>query len=92
MASVTPVGPLAVNNIDALVPALLDGLGIAELPSFVADPYVANRRLEILLPEWRLPGGGLYFVTPSARVRPARIEVLGDFLAEHLSGPRRQPD
>ncbi|MFC0241226.1 LysR family transcriptional regulator [Rhodopseudomonas telluris] len=92
VASVTPVGPLAVNNIDALVPALLDGLGIAELPSFVADPYVADRRLEILLPEWRLPGGGLYFVTPSARVRPVRIEVLGDFLAEHLSASRSPRD
>ncbi len=89
VASVTPVGPLSVNNIDALVPALLDGLGIAELPSFVADPYVTDRRLEILLPDWRLPGGGLYFVTPSARVRPARIDVLGEFLAEHLSGARR---
>ncbi|RJF70282.1 LysR family transcriptional regulator [Rhodopseudomonas palustris] len=89
VASVTPVGPFSVNNIDALVPALLDGLGIAELPSFVADPYVTDRRLEILLPDWRLPGGGLYFVTPSARVRPARIDVLGEFLAEHLSGARR---
>lgn len=82
--SVTPTGPLSVTNIDALLPTLLDGIGIAELPSFVADPYVNDGRLEVLLPEWQLPGGGLYFITPSSRVRPARIDVLSDFLAAHL--------
>ncbi len=83
--SVTPTGPFSVTNIDALLPTLLDGIGIAELPSFVADPYVADGRLEVLLPDWQLPGGGLYFITPSSRVRPARIDVLSDFLAAHLS-------
>jgi DNA-binding transcriptional LysR family regulator len=87
-ASVTPVGPLTVTNIDALLPALLEGIGIAELPSFVADPYLADGRLTRLLPDWELPGGALYFLTPSARVRPARIEVLGEFLATHLGEKR----
>jgi hypothetical protein len=31
--------------------------------------------------------GGLYFVTPAAGVRPAKVEVLATFLAEHLSKP-----
>jgi DNA-binding transcriptional LysR family regulator len=88
--SVTPVGPLAVTNIDALLPTLLEGIGIAELPSFVADPYVADGRLEVLLPDWRLPGGGLYFITPTSRVRPARIDALSEFLAVHLSQPLKQ--
>ncbi|BAM86042.1 LysR family transcriptional regulator [Bradyrhizobium oligotrophicum S58] len=87
-AAVTPTGPLSVTNIDALLPALLDGIGIAELPCFVAEPHLAERRLEILLPDWRLPGGGLYFMTPTVRARPARVEVLGEFLAKHLSRPR----
>jgi DNA-binding transcriptional LysR family regulator len=32
--TVTPVGPLRVTNVDALVPTLLAGLAIAELPGF----------------------------------------------------------
>ena len=48
----TPTGPLSVTNIDALLPTLLDGIGVAELPSFVADPYVADGRLTALLPDW----------------------------------------
>lgn len=36
MVVVTPSGPLRVTNIDALLPTLLAGLGIAELPDFIA--------------------------------------------------------
>ncbi|WP_244818235.1 LysR family transcriptional regulator [Caballeronia sp. Lep1P3] len=83
--SVTPIGPLRVTNADALLPMLLDGLAIAELPEFIAGEYLADGRLEVLLPEWHLTRGGLYFVTPSARARPARITALADYFAQHLS-------
>lgn len=83
--SVTPSGPMTVTNIDALLPTVLEGVGIAELPSFVADALIADGRVQRLLPEWHLPSGALYFVTPSAKVRPAKVEVLGDFLAARLT-------
>jgi len=83
--SITPSGPLTVTNVDALLPTLLEGLGIAELPSFTADEYLADGRLIHLLPEWQLPSGALYFVTPSNKVRPAKVEVLADFFAQHLA-------
>jgi DNA-binding transcriptional LysR family regulator len=85
---VVPNGPLRVTNSDALIPVLLEGLAIAELPEFVASEYLADGRLERLLPEWSLTRGGLYFVTPSARSRPAKIKALSDFFAEHLSDPQ----
>ncbi|MFM0051701.1 LysR family transcriptional regulator [Caballeronia grimmiae] len=84
---VTPTGPLRVTNADALLPMLLDGLAIAELPEFIAGEYLADGRLETILTDWRLTRGGLYFVTPSARARPAKVTALGDFFAAHLSEP-----
>ncbi|WP_250474070.1 LysR family transcriptional regulator [Caballeronia sp. GAFFF1] len=84
---VTPVGPLRVTNSDALLPTLLDGLAIAELPEFIAGEYLADGRLEAILADWHLTRGGLYFVTPSARARPARVTALADFLAAHLAEP-----
>ncbi|PGH57029.1 LysR family transcriptional regulator [Azospirillum palustre] len=92
--SVTPTGPLRVTNADALVPMLLDGLAIAELPEFMAAEHLANGTLTAILTGWSLPKGGLYFVTPSARARPAKVGVLADFLIERLSDPlwRRQID
>ncbi|VVE83505.1 LysR family transcriptional regulator [Pandoraea sputorum] len=84
---VTPVGPLRVTNSDALLPMLLEGLGISELPEFIAAEYLSDGRLEAILTGWSLTKGGLYFVTPSARARPAKVSALSDYFAEHLSEP-----
>ncbi|CAG9173156.1 HTH-type transcriptional regulator DmlR [Cupriavidus pinatubonensis] len=85
--SVMPTGPLRVTNSEALLPMLLDGLAIAELPEFIAGEYLADGRLETILTDWSLTKGGLYFVTPSARARPAKVAALSDYFAEHLSEP-----
>ncbi|WP_150591350.1 LysR family transcriptional regulator [Pandoraea eparura] len=84
---VMPTGPLRVTNSDALLPMLLEGLAIAELPEFIASEYLSDGRLEAILTDWSLTKGGLYFVTPSARARPAKVSALSDYLAEHLSEP-----
>jgi DNA-binding transcriptional LysR family regulator len=84
-ATVVPAGPLRVTNADALLPALLAGIGVAELPDFIASEYLADGRLEALLPDWHLPGGSLSFVTPSAQARPAKVEALAEFFAARLS-------
>ncbi|MGQ9371722.1 LysR substrate-binding domain-containing protein [Azospirillum sp. ST 5-10] len=85
--SVTPSGPLRVTNADALVPMLLEGLAIAELPDFMAAEHLAAGRVTVILTDWSLPKGGLYFVTPSARTRPAKVNALAGFLADRLSEP-----
>ncbi|MFK0164701.1 LysR family transcriptional regulator [Rhizobium sp. NPDC090279] len=85
--TVTPRGYLKATNVDALIPMTLSGLSIAELPEFVAAKYLADGRLERLVPDWSLKGGGLYFVTQSARARPAKIEALAEFLTWRLSQP-----
>jgi len=84
---VAPNGRLRVTNSDALLPPLLDGMAIAELPEFIASQYLADGRLVQLLPEWHMTRGGLYFVTPSARTRPRKVQAVSDFFAEHLARP-----
>jgi DNA-binding transcriptional LysR family regulator len=84
-AAVHISGPLRVNNGDALLPALLAGVGIAVLPDFFIGDALADGRLEIVAPEWKVSSGGLYLVTPPGGPRPARIEVLADYLAKHLA-------
>ncbi|MFJ3468082.1 LysR family transcriptional regulator [Pseudomonas sp. NPDC090201] len=86
-ADVEPKGPLRMTNSEAAIPVLLEGLAIAELPEFMASQYLADGRLERVLPEWSMTRGGLYFVTPSARTRSMKITALSDFFHEHLSQP-----
>jgi DNA-binding transcriptional LysR family regulator len=82
---VTPTGPLRGTSVEALLPMVLAGQAIAELPEFVASQYFADKQLEPILTDWRLPEGGLYFVTPVARARPAKVTALADFFIDKLS-------
>ena len=91
-ATVTPVGPLRVTNVEALLPTLLAGLAIAELPEFIASDLLRTGQVEALLPDWSMAVGGLYFVTPTARARSAKVEALSSFLTERLSRPDWQVD
>lgn len=89
VAGVRPTGPLRVNNGDAMLPALIAGLGLGVLPDFIVEDALGKGRLEIVLPEWRLPDSALHLVTPPGDPRPARVEVLARFLGERLSDKRR---
>ena len=84
-ASVRPAGPLRVNNGEALMPALLAGLGIADLPDFIVGDAIASGEVEVILKGWKQPEGAVHLVTPPGGPRPARVEVLADFLAKHFA-------
>jgi DNA-binding transcriptional LysR family regulator len=84
-ATVRPSGPLRVNNGDAMMPALIAGTGLGILPEFILRDALAAGRLERLLPDWSLPSGAVYWITPPGGPRPKRVEVLGDFLFEKLA-------
>jgi DNA-binding transcriptional LysR family regulator len=85
---ITPTGPLRGTTIEALLPTVLEGLAITELPEFAATQYFREKQLEPILTNWRLPEGGMYFVTPTTRARPAKVSALADFLIAELTDAR----
>jgi len=84
-ASVRPSGPLRVNNGDAMMPALIAGTGLGILPEFFLREALESKRLERLLPDWSIPLGAVYWVTPPEGPLPKRVEVLREFLIEKLA-------
>jgi DNA-binding transcriptional LysR family regulator len=83
--AVTVSGPLKVNNSDALLPTLKAGLGLALQPEFIVWPELADGTIEAVMCDWRPPPIALHLVSPPGRLRPARVRVLFDFLAERLA-------
>ena len=89
-ASVRPAGQLRVNNGEALMPALLAGLGIADLPDFIVGDAIASGEVEVILKGWKQPEGAVHLVTPPGGPRPARVEVLADFLTKKFAKWKRR--
>lgn len=83
--SIRVPAPLRANNADVLQPALRAGLGIALQPEFLVWRDLAEGRLEAVMQDWIVPSAALHLVTPPSGMRPARVQVLMDFLAQRFS-------
>lgn len=82
-------GPLRANNADALMPALLGGIGLAVQPEFLVRDEIAVGRLQAVLPSWSLLEIALHLVMPSGGPRPARVDAFADFLTRRFSRSAR---
>lgn len=64
------------------------GLGIVGLADRLAQSWVAQGRLERVLPERSLPSATVWCVTPGRRLLPARTRAFMDMLRESLDAPQ----
>lgn len=83
-AAVRPAGPLITDNGDAMLPALRAGLGIARLPDFIIDRELAEGSLVEILTGWSQMNVALHLLTPPSTLRPARVEVVIEFLTDRF--------
>jgi DNA-binding transcriptional LysR family regulator len=88
--TVRPSGQLRVNNGEALLPAVIAGTGIADLPDFIVAEAIAEKKVEVILKDWKQVEGAVHLVMPPGGPRPARVEALIDYLADQLARPKRR--
>jgi len=86
--SVRPAGSLRANNGEALLPAAIEGLGIADLPDFIVGDALRSGAVEAILKGWSQGEAAVHLVTPPGGPRPARVEALGNFLAGHFGSQK----
>jgi DNA-binding transcriptional LysR family regulator len=89
-ASVRPAGQLRVNNGEAVLPALIAGLGIADLPEFIVADAIASGEVEVILKGWKQTEGSVHLVMPPGGPRPARVEVLAEYLAAYFAKGKKR--
>jgi DNA-binding transcriptional LysR family regulator len=83
---VKPSGNYRANNGDGVVEAVLAGVGVGIVPTFVAGAYLKSGRLVRLLDGYRLPTRTLYAIfLPDARL-PQRVRNFIRFLVDRF-GP-----
>ena len=79
-------GSLSANNGEVLKEAAIQGLGITQLPTFIAADALQDGRLKAILRRYCPQPLGLYAVRPSRQFTPARVRLLIEFLRERLAG------
>ncbi len=82
--SVVVSGNYQVNNSEALLEAVLQGLGIARLPTFVAGPDIRTGRLKVLFPEYKMPELAINAVLIERQYMPAKVRAFLDFAIEYF--------
>jgi DNA-binding transcriptional LysR family regulator len=74
---------VVMNNIEGVLAACINGLGIAYLPDFVAREAVAGGALRVILSDYDLTGT-FWILWPSSRHLPPKNRALIDFMAQSL--------
>jgi len=84
--NIVPYQPL-LDSDDWLVikQAALAGLGVAALPDESCQEDISAGKLEIVLPEWRLPSANLHIIYTSRRGLIPAVRAFIDFAAERLT-------
>lgn len=75
---------ICVRGFEALSAAAIAGLGVAQLPSFVAAPGLADGRLERVLPRWASPPVPVYLAFRPGIARVGRVRAVIDFASRTL--------
>ena len=76
------------NTSAAVRAAVMAGAGFMIQPDFAVMEDVAAGRLQRLLPEWTLPGGGVYAVFPSAVQKSHKVSVFIELLKKKFGAVR----
>lgn len=71
---------IAIDTTPGVLAAVRAGGGLSVLPDFLVADDLASGRLCHALPEWRLPSGGIYTISPAARFRPPKVTAFVEML------------
>jgi DNA-binding transcriptional LysR family regulator len=82
--SVNPRGRFKADNGAALATAAAAGLGIAYLPNFLVDAYVASGSLIPVMTRYPVPEAGVFLVRPPGAHPARKVRVLSELLIEHF--------
>jgi DNA-binding transcriptional LysR family regulator len=81
--SVRPQGRFQADSGAALAVAAVAGLGVAALPDFLIDEYMASGTLVEVMTDYPLPEAGIFVVRPPGEHPARKVRVLTELLVEH---------
>ncbi|MBI5719995.1 MAG: LysR family transcriptional regulator [Burkholderiales bacterium] len=79
-------GPLRSNNLSAILAAVRAGMGLAILPRYVARESLAEKAVQEVMADHRLPAQDLHAVFPSPKLVPHKVSHFIEWVKGELNG------
>ncbi|MEH6443509.1 MAG: LysR family transcriptional regulator [Oceanospirillaceae bacterium] len=73
-----------VDDGEALATLCAQGLGLTQIPHFIARDWLRDGRLKLIAPYYRSPKQGVYAVYSDREYLPAKVRAFVDFLIEQM--------
>jgi DNA-binding transcriptional LysR family regulator len=91
--SVSVNGPLILDDVELMIRAAIDGVGLAFMSEDQAAPHIKSGALMRVLTDWSPPFPGYFLYYPSRRQQPRALAALIDTLrfAERNRAAQRSP-
>jgi DNA-binding transcriptional LysR family regulator len=85
-------GRLRINNSEAILDAVLAGVGVALLPTWLIGECLQRGQLVMVLPEWEAkistgPERAIWGIYPSSRIVSPKVKVFLSFLQQQFGQP-----
>lgn len=75
-------GAVSVDATLGVLAAVRGSNAFSILPDYLAAPEIKAGKLARMLPQWRLPAGGIHTLFPAARFRPVKVAAFTQMLVE----------
>lgn len=80
-------GSLVTNNGNLICDAMVNGMGIASLPTFIAGDAIRKGEAKIILDDWRPKTEDISLLYPSSKHLSAKVRAFVDLAVEHFRPP-----
>ncbi len=77
-------GVLLANNGDLMCDAMVNGMGIAMLPTFIAADVIKRGKAQVVLPNWTGKPSDISLLYPSSKHLSAKVRTFVDMAVEHF--------
>ncbi len=78
-------GSLYSNNGNLICDAMVHGMGIALLPTFIADSALLKEKAQIILPQWQPQSPDISILYPSSKHLSAKVRAFVDMSVDYFS-------
>lgn len=76
--------PLASNNGTLMCDAMINGMGVASLPTFIVGDAIRKGEAKIILDDWRPKMEDISLLYPSSKHLSAKVRAFVDMAVEHF--------